>query len=326
MTAKPALLAPLLLVALAAGLRAADSEGLEITRFLPKFKTRRTVDRLESGLAPAKKLDSALRKSTERIWSLIEEYRKEPAPELEDQIYNAVAESGGVIVEHITQIEGQRDRMRDELRELNVNVAAVLRNIGQYTTALKGRQGDVVEEARALKEQLTTLAQHLVDNPEDKERRNEFRRRVMELKRFRYKLRLYARNQQLYTKLAEQIAKVSHFFTLFEERLDGVLESLALQKRFIAMNLTALRDKAKVVAWLRGEAGGAGGVAAMMKQLADLAGSLQSFEKVIDVMMHLGGDFDNFAEMCPALDDPVFKDSIVGDDDLDELIQKFAAE
>ncbi len=315
----------ILLAAMAGAALAADPEGIEITRFLPKFRTDATVERIQDGLAPAKELDSVLKASTEKIWQLVEEYRKNPSHELEDKIYNAVAESGQIIVEHVTQIESQRDRLRDELRALNFNVGTVLRNIATYTTSLDGRVSDFVEEAKVLKDELTDIARDLIDQPDDFEKRQLFRRKIIELKRLRYKLRLYERNKAMYAKLASQIGKVSHFFTRFESRLDTVLDSLAVQKRFIAMNLTALRDKAKVVAWLRGEANGSSGVAGMMKQLAELSSSIQSFEKVMDVMMNLGGDFDDFAGMLPELADPALGDDAdVGESELDILIQKFA--
>ncbi|MFP4056743.1 MAG: hypothetical protein ACLF0G_07730 [Candidatus Brocadiia bacterium] len=322
---RPACIALLALLAASPAARAADSEGIEITRFLPKFRSDQTVERIQEGLEPAKELDSALRASTEKIWQLIEEYRKAPSTELENKIYNAVADSGQTIVEHVNRLEGQRDRLRDELRELNFNVDTLLGNIATYTTSLEGRTGDFVEEAKALKDELTRLARYLVDHPDDMEKRQAFRHKVIELKRLRYKLRLYERNKAMYAKLADQIGRVSRFFTRFESRLDAVLDALAVQKRFIAMNLAALRDKAKVVAWLRGEADGSSGVAAMMKQLSDLSSSIQSFEKVMDVMMNLGGDFDNFAEMMPELADPALaEDADLAEGELDTLIQRFA--
>lgn len=325
MKAKQMLLGVVLLAGLASTAWGTDPEGIEVTRFLPEFQTQKTVKRLEEGLAPAKDLDSKLKTSTERIWQLIEAYRQSPSAELENQIYHAVAETGEMIVESINDLEGHRDRLRDELHQLNFNVDGVIGNLKTYTTSLDARVGDIVEEAKNLKEQLTGLAQHLVNNPDDEKKREEFRQGILALKRLRLKLGLYERNKAMYDKLAAQIGKVSGFFAEFETRLDAVLDSLALQKRLVAMNLTVLRDKAKIAAWLRGEADGQSGVAGMMKQLADLSGTVQSFDKVMDVMMNLGGDFDNFAEIVPELADPSLPESTsVTEEQLDDLIRKFS--
>lgn len=325
MKLKHALLVCTLSAALATQARATDPEGIEITRFLPEFETQKAVERIEKGFAPAKDLDNTLKESTEKIWQLVEAYRQTPSTELEDQIYEAVAESGELIVEHISKLEGQRDRLRDELRELNVNVEGVVRNIETYTGTLDGRVKDVVEEAKALKNELKELARRLTDNPDDADARETFRKKIMELRRLQIKLRLYVRNKTMYAKLSEQIGKVSHFFGEFEGRLDTVLDSLALQKRLIAMNLTVLRDKAKVVAWLRGEATGQAGAAGLVKQLSQLSGSVQNFEKVMDVMMNLGGDFDDFAEIVPELgDESLGEVAIIGNEELDVLVERFA--
>jgi len=325
MTAKQAVLMMALVAVLATCAMATDPEGIEVTRYLPEFDTDKTVKRIEKGLAPATELDSELKASTERIWQLIEAYRESPSSNLEDKIYREVAHTGELIVENINRLEGQRDRLRDEMHQLNFNVSGVTRNLTTYTSSLDARAGDVVEEAKQLKEQLVALARELTQNPEDKDKREEFRRGIMELKRLKIKLGLYNRNKAMYQKLAGQIEKVSQYFNQFETRLDTVLESLALQKRLIAMNLTVLRDKAKFVAWLRGGADGQSGVAGMMKQLADLSGTLQSFDKVMDVMMSLGGEFDDFARMVPEVGDPSQPGGIgVNDEQLDNLIQKFA--
>ncbi|MCD6404807.1 MAG: hypothetical protein J7M19_03165 [Planctomycetes bacterium] len=306
---------------------AVDPEGIEVTSYLPEFKTDDAVGRIEEGLAPARQLDSALKESTEKIWQLVEDYRKSPSPELEGKIYNAVAESGKLIVEHISSIESQRDRLRDELRALTFNVEGVMKNIETYTEGLDGRVKDVVEEAGALKDELKAMARALAQNPDDKEKRREFKAKILEFKRLQMKLAILQRNREMYAKLAEQIGTVSGFFQAFDTRLDSVLESLAIQKKLIAMNLTVLRDKAKVVAWLRGEAGGRDGAAGLVRQLAGLSASINGFEKVMDVMMNLGSDFDDFAELVPELTDPsVSSAAAVSEEDLDRLIEKFASE
>ncbi len=327
MNVRQALKAVALVGALAGAAVATDPEGIEVTRYLPAFDTQKTLERLQDGLAPAADLDSALKTSTAAIWELIESYRETPTPELENRIYEAVAQTGELIVDNVNRLEGERDRLRDEMRELNHNVDAVVRNLGTYTETLDARAGDVVEEATALKDELKALARQLVEAPDDTAGREAFRAKVLELKRLRLKLRLYERNKAMYEKLAGQIGKVSRFFEDFEGRLGTVLDSLALQKRFIAMNLTVLRDKAKVVAWLRGEADGRSGVAGVMRQLADLSGSIKSFEKAMDVVMNLGGDFDDFAAMVPELVDPDLPGGAgVTDDELEDLIQAFARE
>jgi len=304
---------------------ATDPEGIEITRFLPDFKTEDTVKKLEQGLSPAKKLTSKLRVSTDKVWKLIEAYRQEPSTDLENQIYQAVADCGEQIVGNINSIEAQRDRLRDEMRALNSNMTGLKRNLTAYTTSLDGRMGDIVEEAKQLNNELKEAARHLAEHPDDKAKREEFRRKVMALKRLRLKTRLFERNKAMYEKLTGQISKVADFLTQFENQLDAVLESLALQKQVIAMNLMVLRDKAKVIAWLRGESAGRSGVAGIMAQLKDLSGSIQSFGKVMDVMMNLGGDFDNFSEMMPELLDPSLPgNTTVTDEELDSLINEFA--
>ena len=325
MKIKHMLMVSVALAGLASGALATDPEGIEITRFLPEFNTEETVKSIEQGLAPTKDLDHTLRESTERIWQLVEQYRENPSHELEDQIYAAVADSGEKIIQHISDLEGQRDRLRDELRELNVNVEDVVRNLDTYTSTLDGRVKDVLEEARALKNELKQLAQQLTEDPNDVEAREAFRKKVIELKRLRLKLGLYVRNKKMYAKLSGQIGQVSDFFAQFETRLDTVLDSLVLQKRMIAMNLTVLRDKAKVLAWLRGESNGQSGVGHLMTQLGDLSNSLNSFGKAMDVMAHLGGDFDNFAEMVPELSDGSLGEvAAVAEDELDTLIEQFA--
>jgi len=320
-------LAALVTLTLLPAALAVDPEGIEVTSYLPEFRTDDAVGRIEDGLAPARELDSALKESTENIWQLVEDYRKSPSPELEAKIYNAVAESGNLIVEHISSIESQRDRLRDEVRALNFNIEGVMRNIRTYTQGLDGRVKDVVEEAEGLKDDLKNMAGALARDPQNQQKRREFKAKILEFKRLQMKLAILQRNREMYAKLADQIGTVSGFFQAFDTRLDSVLESLAIQKKLIAMNLTVLRDKAKVVAWLRGEAGGRDGAAGLVRQLAELSSSISGFEKVMDVMMNLGSDFDDFAELVPELADPSVESAAsVSEEELDRLIEKFAKE
>jgi len=321
------ILACVVIAAAAPALLAVDPEGVEVTRYLPEFQTQQTVEELKEGLAPARELDSKLGKRTDEIWKLVEQYRKSPSTELENRIYNKVAEAGELMVESISSIQSQRDRLRDELRKLNYNVGGILRNLENYTTSLDGRIGDVLEEAKPLKDELKALAQELRQDRENEELREQFRRKLLDFQRLRVKLKILRRNRDMYSSLADQIGSVSSFFENFDQRLDTVLQSLATHKKLIEMNLTVLRDKARVVAWLRGESAGGRGAGELVKQLRDLSGTIGDFQKITDVMMNLGTDFDSFTGLVPEIEgEGLVPAGELTDEKLDELIDAFAKE
>ena len=323
MTVKHCVLAAALATALVATAWAADSEGIEITRFLPKFDTEQSVERIQKGLAPMKELESALKASTDKVWKYVEEYRETPSSELQGKIYNAVAESGEIIVGHITTLDGQRDRLRDELRKINTNIGEMLHNIGTYPGSLKGRLGDVVEQARVDKKELAELARYLVDNPDDTERRQAFRRKLVAFKQLQYKARLFQQNRAFYAKVAQQIGQVHEFFTRFEGHIDTALDSLALQKQGITMQLACLRDKAKLVAWLGNGQGNS--IAALMKQLSGVMANIGGFQKVMATATDIGDGLEDFTEKFPLPDELALPGDIgEGGKSLDKIISSFA--
>ncbi len=279
----------------------ASGQATEDTIYLPPVEdTKEEVDQLTTDLTPAARLQEVLAAGNTKLAEAIAEHRQQRTFATKDKVYNLLGEISGQVIQEISNLEANRDRIRDSVRTMLRKVEGVHENLDVRKADLARRGEELKTQVEELEAELRRLARAIRRNPENEEDlRREFRRKLVIAKRLSRQYRAVVSHDKVHDSFAQQVDKVVTFLGRLDDNLDMLLNGLTEQKNLLVMKVQLLRDSAEVEQWLRDVSAADHGVVAVATRIIELQKALEQFDAATDLIVRM----DDMTDVIDAIPD-----------------------